>query len=491
MRTSTTRPSHRAQSATRALRAPASTEGMAKSLLRFLDASPSPFHAAAQCATRLRAAGYQELKESDAWNLSCGGKYFTMRNGSTLLAFAVGNKYEPGNGVCAIGAHTDSPCPKLKPISTQSKCGVKQLAVQPYGGGLWYTWFDRDLGLAGRMLVRDKSRENADAKKLKHVLVHVDRPILRIPTLAIHLDRDVNSAGFKVDFQKHMPAVLAGDDPAGSNGNQVLENGMPKQHWALLECLAREAGCAAEDIADMELQLCDTVPGALGGLNEEFVFCGRLDNLCMSYLAIESLIDVTKSHEDLEEESTIRFVSLFDHEEVGSCSAQGAGSTVMMDTLRRIAAALGGSQEGAVERCLQNSLLVSADMAHAHHPNYMDRHEPEHAPIINKGVVIKHNANQRYATNSMSALLFREVARENALPIQEFVVRSDMACGSTIGPIIASNSGMLTVDVGIPQLSMHSVREMCGVKDVDTTFEHFRYLYKDFARLMKMVRGQS
>ncbi|KAH9303341.1 hypothetical protein KI387_014924, partial [Taxus chinensis] len=434
---------------------------------------------------RLKQAGYEQVFEREDWSLKAGGKYFFTRNYSTIVAFAVGQKYTAGNGFHIVGAHTDSPCLKLKPSSKVSKGGFLGVAIQTYGGGLWHTWFDRDLTVAGRVIVK---RNTDDAISYGHDLVRIQEPILRIPTLAIHLDRGVND-GFKVNTQSQLVPVLATAIKAevnravvsnkncasATNGDQMLEkdknavggdSGSSKHHLLLVELLASELGCKPEEICDFELQLCDTQPSVIAGIEKEFVFSGRLDNLCMSFCSLKALLDATASEGSLQDETGVRMVALFDHEEVGSNSAQGAGSPVMLDALSRVTSSLSASDSKvSLEKVIQKSFLVSADMAHCLHPNYMDKHEENHQPMMHKGLVIKHNANQRYATNAVTSFIFREIGKKHNLPIQDFVVRNDMPCGSTIGPILASGVGIRTVDIGAPQLSMHSIREMCGVDD--------------------------
>jgi len=455
-------------------------------MLDYINKAWTPYHAVDEARRALLAAGYEQLSERDAWEIRRNGKYFFTRNMSTLVAFAVGGRYEPGGGFLVVGAHTDSPCLKLKPRTARSREGYLQLAVQTYGGGLWHTWFDRDLGLAGRVLVRRGAR-------LSHELVKIDRPILRIPMLAIHLNRDINTAGFKPNPETELAPILATEvkgrleSPAGAGGAGA--NGDPLRKWRdaqcplLLQLLAEELGCAADDIADFDLNLCDVQPGVIGGARGEFLFVGRLDNLASSFCALDALLSAS----GLEEEEAVRAMALFDHEEVGSESAVGAGGPVMLDTIRRVAGTLGAGQEGAVERAMQRSFVVSSDMAHAVHPNYADRHEPGHRPAMHGGVVIKHNCNQRYATTSVTAALFREVGARRGLPSQEFVVRQDTACGSTIGPIISAATGIRTVDVGVAQLAMHSIREMCGTDDIHTSREHLRAFFETFSQLDRTI----
>ncbi|KAG2676123.1 hypothetical protein I3760_12G037000 [Carya illinoinensis] len=466
-------------------------------LIDFLNASPTAFHAVDEAKKRLRSAGYEQVSEREDWKLEAGKRYFFTRNYSTIVAFAIGKKYVAGNGFHIVGAHTDSPCLKLKPVSKVTKGGYLEVGVQTYGGGLWHTWFDRDLTVAGRMIIRE---EKDGSVSYSHRLIRVERPIMRIPTLAIHLDRGIND-GFKINTQSHLLPVLATSIKAelnkavtengpvetgvqidGDKVNERTTNNSSKHHSLLLQLLASQIGCKPDDICDFELQVCDTQPSIVAGATKEFIFSGRLDNLCMSFCSLKALIDATSSVSSLEDETGVKMVALFDHEEVGSNSAQGAGSPVMVDALSRISSSFGPDSK-VHEKAIQRSFLVSADMAHALHPNYMDKHEENHQPKMHGGLVIKHNANQRYATNAATSFIFREIATNHKLPIQDFVVRNDMGCGSTIGPILASGVGIRTVDVGAPQLSMHSIREMCAVDDVKHSYEHFKAYFQEFSHL--------
>ena len=335
----------------------------AADLLSFIDASWTQYHAVAVAASRLDAAGFARIHETDAWALRAGGRYYFTRGGSTLVAFAVGGGYKAGNGFHVVGAHTDSPCLKLKPVSAGARAGYAMVNVEPYGGGLWSTWFDRDLTVAGRVLVK-----GGDGK-ITARLVAVDRPLLRVPMLAIHLQRELADKGFAPNKQAHVVPVLASRVAAVANeggGGGALPT--PKHHPALLAAVADAAGVPVESIVDFDLNVCDTQRGAIGGAYNEFVFVGRLDNLAMTYVAVTALIDAfgTGAGDALDKEPAVAAVALFDHEEVGSASAQGAGGPVMRDAVFRIARALAGPDaEGAVVRALQASFLVSADMAHA------------------------------------------------------------------------------------------------------------------------------
>lgn len=428
---------------------------------------------------------------------------------TTLVAFAVGEDFDPTtakSGFTIIGAHTDSPCPKLKPVSKLTKSGYLALSVVGYGGGLWHTWFDRDLTLAGRVLVK-----GADGTT-KAELVKIERPILRIPNLAIHLQSDEERRGFAPNLQSHFPPVLASEvkaklEAAGGGGGGGKEKEKAKEessaaappsaqdhhHPLLLRLLAEElGGIPVESIMDFELQLCDTQPSAIGGALNEFVFSGRLDNLASSYQALTALIHSCRDKGALKGEKNVRLVALFDHEEIGSVSAQGAASSLLPEILRRITAATLPSTsppttnvdiDDILSLALRRSYIVSADMAHALHPNYDAKHDPGLAPKMHGGLVIKHNVNQRYATNAVTAHIFRECARrvsktdtntQTHLPFQEFAVRADSRCGSTIGPLVAGLTGVRTVDVGSPQWAMHSVRETMATSDVYFGFVHFK-----------------
>ncbi|XP_004500663.1 probable aspartyl aminopeptidase [Cicer arietinum] len=461
-------------------------------LINFLNASPTAFHAVDDAKKRLQTAGYQQLSEKEDWELKAGHKYFFTRNYSTIVAFAVGKRFVAGNGFYIVGAHTDSPCLKLKPVSKVVKGGILEVGVQTYGGGLWHTWFDRDLTVAGRVILRN---QNEGSVSYSHRLVRIEEPIMRVPTLAIHLDRGVND-GFKVNTQTHLLPILAtslkaavnkgasenGSVESGKKENDTTGSSNAKHHPILLQLLANKLGCEPDEICDFELQACDTQPSIVAGAAKEFVFSGRLDNLCMSFCSLKALIDATASDSSLEEETGVRIVALFDHEECGSNSAQGAGSPVVLDAMSRITNSF-SSNSMLLKKAVQKSFLVSADMAHALHPNYMDKHEENHQPKLHGGLVIKQNANQRYATNAVTSFIFREIASKHNLPVQDFVVRNDTACGSTIGPILASGVGIRTVDVGAPQLSMHSIREMCAVDDVKYSYEHFKAFFQEFSHL--------
>ena len=354
-----------------------------------------------------------------------------------------------------------------------------QVAVETYGGGLWNTWFDRDLGLAGRLVSATKDG------RLRERLVNIDRPILRVPTLAIHLDRGVNSEGFKFNTELQLNPILATELADAKSNEWVEAEKTPKSdkttssatnmHRSLTEALRQTAKAEeGEEIVGIDLCLYDVQKAALGGIHAEFVQSARLDNLFMSFCGLRAMVDAAAS---VEKDPNVRMLALFDNEEVGSGSAAGAESTLVGSTITRVLTSLADADQ--LSAMLAKSFLVSADMAHAVHPNYSDKHDDCHRPAMHKGLVLKYNSNQRYCTNSRSAAFIKSLAAKNAIPLQEFMVRNDSPCGSTIGPIVAAQLGLQAVDVGAPQLSMHSIREMAGVEDVSHSIRLFRALYED------------
>jgi aspartyl aminopeptidase len=408
-------------------------------------------------------------------------------------------------------------------VSKKSGHGFMQVGVETYGGGKWHTWFDRDLSIAGRAMIRD-GKGNYIQK-----LVKVDRPILRIPTLAIHLDRETN---FNPNKETELFPIAGlveaelnrarkkGEEKAEDEKTSALEKEeedfqplqtmSERHHPYIVKLIAEHAGTEVEDLVDFEIVLYDTQKACLGGLNNELIFSARLDNLGMTYCAVEGIIESLSSSSALENESSIRLITCFDHEEIGSTSAQGAASNLLPAVLRRLSvlpayhdAASDNSYvkvpreaeldiSTAYEQTLSTSFLVSADMAHSVNPNYASKYESDHRPEMNKGTVIKINANQRYATNSPGIVLLQEVARRAkpsqdsttsaGVPLQLFVVRNDSSCGSTIGPMLSAALGTRTIDVGNAQLSMHSIRETGGTYDVEhgvRLFESFFEHYTD------------
>jgi len=434
-------------------------------LCSFIDASPMPYQAVAECVRRLDAAGYTLLREEDTWTLEPGGRHYVTRNGTTILAFRVGAEPASETGVVAIGAHLDSPNLRVKPHAAVRAHGYRQLGVEVYGGAILATWSDRDLGLAGRVVTGtagSRPRERVEAH-----LVTIDRPVARVANAAIHLNRRVNEDGLKLDKQRHMPPILGLDDTAEG------------EEWVVRGLLGRELGISPDRILDYDLGLFDVTKSCLGGVREEFVFAPRLDNLGCSHAGLEALIQATERSPKAPETSWV--LVLFDHEECGSSSAQGAQGTLLAEIVARLTVghpdASGPAHEN-VARAAARSYLISADMAHAVHPNYPELHEPSHRPQMNRGPVIKRNENQRYATDGESAAIFAELCREVGFVPQYYAHRSDLPCGGTIGAMAAALTGMKTVDVGNPMLSMHSVRECAGAWDPDLLAEAMAALYR-------------
>ncbi len=411
-------------------------------LLAFIDASPTPYHAVAESVRRLEAAGYHEAPAREVWSLSPGERVWVGRNDGSLLALELGRESPAREGFRLIGAHTDSPNLRLKPRSDVDAHGYRQLAVEPYGGLLLHTWFDRDLSIAGRVTLSGPDGTRSE-------LTDFGRPLVRIPNLAIHLDRKQREKGLRLNVQTHaVPIAGLGELP-------------PWTELVAAELRAKgRSDAQASDVLAYDLMLYDTQPSGLAGVRGEFVLAPRLDNLASCHAGLSALLAAGG------DPAFTRGIVLYDHEEVGSRSASGAASTFLAETLERAVAGFKGGEPQGLARAAARSILVSADMAHAVHPNYADRHEPGHRPLLGSGPVIKSHANQAYATDSATAAMFTSLCREAGFEPQHFVSRSDLPCGSTIGPISAARVGIRTVDVGNPMLSMHSCREMAGSADV-------------------------
>lgn len=466
---------------------------LARDAMNFFDSSPDPFHAVQTAVEQLEEVGFVEWKDDE--EIQNGGKYYFTRNKSTLVAFSIGEGYKPGKGFKIIGSHTDSPNLKVKPYSKRTTAknggvsGAIQLGVECYGGGLWHTWFDRDLGISGRVFVNDE-----EEGIIRQKMVKIDRPILRIPNLAIHLQTAKEREAFAVNKEDDLSPILAmavKDSLTGgsTDDDSTKDEWQKNQEPILLEMLAVELGVAIEDIVDFELNLFDVQTASLGGLHSEFVHSARLDNLASCFLSLRGLIDHVKSG-GVQNDEDISMIAMFDHEEVGSSSATGAGSPIIGEAVKRINHALGAGADSPIlyDRAIQRSLVLSVDQAHAVHPNYASKHEKNHGPVMNGGMVIKRNANQRYATNGVTGLIIRQLAKNAGLPpIQEFVVRNDCGCGSTIGPVISTATGMRAIDMGCPQLSMHSIRETMGVKDLSHGLALFKAFFQDFSAVDSMI----
>jgi aspartyl aminopeptidase len=409
----------------------------ARRLLTFIDASPSPFHACATAADMLDRSGFVELTETDAWPAGPGGRF--IRRGGSLVAWSVDGAHTAAGGFRIIGAHTDSPNLRVKPHADTGQVGYRQLAVEVYGGALLNSWLDRDLGLSGRVAVRSATGPTEQ-------LVRIDRPLLRVPQLAIHLDRDIGDRGLLLNAQQHLSPVWGLGDPSDGGFTALL---------------AAELDVEQSDVLGWDVMTHDLTPGTLAGAADELLSAPRLDNLCSSWAAIEALLATAGT---ADASGPIPLVVLFDHEEIGSGSERGAASTLLPAVVERIVAGLGGGREELL-RALAGSWCCSADMAHATHPNYVDRHEPNHRIRLNGGPVLKVNSNLRYATDSLGAATFVLACEQAGVPYQRYAHRSDLPCGSTIGPITAARLGIPTFDIGAPQLAMHSARELGGSAD--------------------------
>ena len=421
-------------------------------LLEFLKNSPTPFHAVEQMVQQLEQAGFERICEADAWNLNRDGKYYVTRSDASIIAFTLAG--DPAtSGFRMVGAHTDSPCLKVKPKPELVQSGYYQLAVEVYGGALLNPWFDRDLSLAGRVSYLDKDEH------ICHCLIDFAQPIATIPSLAIHLDREANE-NHSINKQQHLPPVLL-KLPETSGDVE------PPQFRDILLKLVNKQNPGAQRVLDYDLSFYDTQLPSVIGLHQDFIASARLDNLLSCYTGLVSLLKAGAGHNCL--------LVCNDHEEVGSMSATGAQGPFLHTVLQRI-----NDSNEALARCMDRSLMVSADNAHGVHPNFADKHDANHGPILNQGPVIKLNHNQRYATSSETSAIFRHLCEQADIPVQSFVVRSDMGCGSTIGPITASVLGVRTLDVGVPTFAMHSIRELAGRWD---GYYLYRVLREYFAQI--------
>ncbi|KAK1181043.1 M18 family aminopeptidase [Streptomyces sp. NBS 14/10] len=407
--------------------------GHTDDLMSFLAAAPSPYHAVASAAARLEKVGFRQVEETAPWDSGTGGKY--VLRGGAIIAWYVPDGARPFTPYRILGAHTDSPNLRVKPIPDTAAHGWRQIAVEVYGGALLNTWLDRDLGISGRLTLKDGS----------HHLVAVDRPLLRVPQLAVHLDRGVNTEGLKLDKQRHMTPIW------GLGG---MEEG------ALIRFVAEAAGVPAAEVSGWDLMAHSVDPPAYLGRDQELIAGPRMDNL----LSVHSGTIALAAAATLPELPYIPVLAAFDHEENGSQSDTGAEGPLLGNVLERSVFARGGAYEDKA-RALAGTVCLSSDTGHAVHPNYAERHEPGHHPLPNGGPILKVNVNQRYATDGGGRAVFAAACERAGVPWQTFVSHNAMPCGTTIGPITAARHGITTVDVGAAILSMHSARELCGARD--------------------------
>ncbi|MET7742639.1 M18 family aminopeptidase [Streptomyces sp. NPDC005385] len=408
--------------------------GHTDDLMSFLAAGPTPYHAVATAAERLEKAGFRQVAETDAWDGTSGGKY--VLRGGAIVAWYVPEGAEPHTPFRIVGAHTDSPNLRVKPLPDTGAHGWRQVAVEIYGGPLLNSWLDRDLGLAGRLSLRDGSTR----------LVNIDRPLLRVPQLAIHLDRSVSTDGLKLDKQRHLQPVWGLGDPREGD---------------LIAFLEDEAGLPAGEVTGWDLMTHSVERPAYLGRDKELLAGPRMDNLMSVHAGTAALAAVAAADTGL---SYIPVLAAFDHEENGSQSDTGADGPLLGGVLERSVFARGGSYEDRA-RAFAGTVCLSSDTGHAVHPNYAERHDPTHHPRVNGGPILKVNVNNRYATDGSGRALFAAACEKAGVPFQSFVSNNSMPCGTTIGPITAARHGITTVDIGVAILSMHSARELCGADD--------------------------
>jgi aspartyl aminopeptidase len=417
----------------------AAERSQAQDLLNFIDASPSPWHAVHSIEQRLLAQGFSELQEAERWKLQTGGRYYVVRGGASIIAFKLGSQSLAESGFRMIGAHTDSPGLRLKTHAAHKSDGLLRLGVEIYGGPILATFADRDLSLAGRVNIRK-------AEGFITRLIKIDQPLLRLPNLAIHMNRDVNEQGLKFNKQIELPLIFGIADDKHSARDQFLAY------------LAAALEVNTSDILSYELNVFDTQKGSFWGAEQEFIADSQLDNLASCHAALTALLACDNP-------AATSICAFFDHEEVGSESATGAGGSFAGDVIDRISIGLELDEE-AQHCAAAKSFFISADMAHAYQPNFPNAYEPNHHVLVNAGPVIKTNSNQRYSTNADTAARFMQLCEKAGVPYQQYTHRTDLGCGSTIGPIIASRLGIASVDVGSPMWAMHSLRESAGVLDV-------------------------
>lgn len=427
-------------------------KNLALDLIDFLYKSPTAHHSVKTIRERLELNGFNEVKESDKWNLQKEGKYYVIKNDSALIAFTIGNGDIEEAGFKLIGAHTDSPGFRIKANPEMVSEGTYlKLNTEVYGGPILYTWFDRPLGIAGKVTIKGSSPLKPEVK-----LVNINKPLLIIPSLAIHMNRSVNE-GLNINKQKDTLPLLS------------LINEKFEKDGYLLKILAEELKVDTSDILGFDLGLYEIEKGAIIGLNEEFISAGRLDDMWMVYAGIQALIESKPN-------KSTKVMVCMDNEEIGSLTAQGANSALLLNILERITLALGKDREG-LHRALANSLMISADLANAVHPNLEEKHDPTNRPVLGKGPVLKTAASGSYSTDSYNAAIFEGLCNSAEVPYQKFFNRSDVRGGTTIGPITSSLLTIPVMDMGAPLLSMHSIRELAAVKDNVYTIKLFTQFY--------------
>lgn len=426
---------------------------LAQELVDFIGASPSSFHAIENIKNILLENGFINLCPAEEWKVEKEGKYFITKNNSSIFAFVLGTGNHAEDGFKIVSAHSDSPTFRIKPNSEMTVEGkYLKLNTEVYGGPILYTWFDRPLSIAGRVIVKGDNPLRHETR-----LLNIDRPILFIPHLAYHFNRDVNDKGNPLSKQKDMLPVI-----------QTINDEFEKENF-LIKLIAKELDVDIENVLDFDLTLYEFEKGRLIGLNEEFISCGKLDDLAMAHGGLSALLDSKDC-------KATKVLAIFDNEECGSGTKQGAGSPVLKNMIVRLILACGGSMQDYF-RALHHSFMISADMAHALHPNYTEKHDPTNHPIMNGGPVIKIHANQKYITDADSSAVFMNICKKAGVPCQKYVNHSDMVGGSTLGNILLSQMDIRGVDIGNPMWGMHSVRETGGVLDQTYVVKAFKEFY--------------
>ncbi|MCU9812604.1 M18 family aminopeptidase [Paraclostridium sp. AKS81] len=425
----------------------------ARNLIGFIEKSPTAFHSVETSEELLKLNGFKKLDSREEWKLEQDGKYYTTKNSSAIVAFTINTNNLKEDGFRIIGSHSDSPSFRVKPNpEMEAEKTYLKLNTECYGGPILNTWLDRPLSIAGRVVLKGKS-----VLRPEETLVNINKPICIIPNLAIHMNREVNE-GVALNKQKDMLPLVG-----------LLNDSLEKDNF-LLKTIAKELGRKIEEIIDFDLFLYEYEKGMLIGPNEEMISCGRLDNLSMAHASLHALIDAKALN-------GVNVVVVFDNEEVGSSTKQGADSNMLLNVLERISLCLGQNREEFF-RSLYSSFIISADLAHAVHPNVGEKHDPTNRPVMGKGPVIKINANQAYTSDSQSIAVYKTICKEAGVNCQEFVNRSDVRGGSTIGPISSTHIDIPSVDVGSPILAMHSIRELGCVEDHMDIYKTFKKFYE-------------
>lgn len=426
-------------------------KNLANELLEFINESPTAYHAVNTVKKMLYENGFKELKESEAWNLNKGDKCYVIKNDSAIIAFEIGSGEIEEEGFRLIGAHTDSPCFKVKPapeMLVENK--YIKLNTEVYGGPILNTWFDRPLSLAGRVTLKGDTPFNPVTK-----LININKPLLVIPNLAIHMNRNVNE-GYAINKQKDTLPLLGFI-------NENLEGN--KERIGILEIIKSKLKVEKEDILDFDLFLYEHEKGCLLGLNEELISASRLDDLWMVFSGVKALLESKQN-------KATKVMVCVDNEEIGSLTSQGANSSLLKNILERITLSLGKNKEEFF-RAIANSIMISADLAHAVHPNQSEKHDPTNRPVLGNGPVIKMAASGSYSTDSYASAIFQGLCKEANVPCQKFVNRSDVRGGTTIGPITSADLSIPVIDMGAAIIGMHSIRELASVKDNEYTIKAF------------------